>query len=194
MRKKGLIFVVSAPSATGKTTVIKRFLKKHNRDFVISVSATTRSPRKGEKDGKDYFFISREKFRDYIKKGKFLEYARVLGNYYGTLKETVVESVNRGRNVIMDVDVQGARSIKREIKGCTTIFLIPPSFRELKNRLKKRKTETKKDMKQRLDLAKKELKEKDKYDYIVINREIGEAVNYMECVFKLEQFKKYEIQ
>ncbi len=194
MRKKGLIFVVSAPSATGKTTVIKRFLKKYNKDFVISVSATTRSPRKGEKDGKDYFFISREKFRDYIKKGKFLEHARVLGNYYGTLKETVVKPVNRGKNVIMDVDVQGARGIKREIKGCITIFLIPPSFRELKNRLKKRKTETKKDMKQRLGLAKKELKEKDKYDYIVINREIGEAVNYMECVFKLEQFKKYEIK
>jgi len=194
VRKKGLIFVVSAPSATGKTTVIKRFLEKHNRDFVISVSATTRSPRKGEKDGKDYFFISREKFREYIKKGKFLECARVLDNYYGTLKETVVEPVNRGKNVIMDVDVRGARSIKRKIKGSVTIFLVPPSFRELKNRLKKRKTETKKDMKQRLELAKKELKEKDKYDYIVINREIGEAVNYMECVFKLEQFKKYEIK
>jgi guanylate kinase len=165
VKNKGLIFIVSAPSGTGKTTVIKRFLKHHKRDFVLSISVTTRRPRKNEKNGRDYYFISMEKFKEHIRKGMFLEYARILDNYYGTLKATVLKSINKGLNVIMDIDVQGAAKISSKVNDCIKIFLKPPSLKELKNRLLKRKTETKKEMISRINLAKKELKEQKKYDY-----------------------------
>src|ERR1017187_4239432 len=100
MKNKGLIFVISAPSGTGKTTVMNQFLLGHKKDFTVSVSVTTRQPRKGEVDGRDYYFFTKDKFREYIKKGKFLEYAPVLDNFYGTLAETVLTSVNGGKNVI----------------------------------------------------------------------------------------------
>jgi len=194
MKKGGMIFVVSAPSGTGKTTVIKRFLRRHKNDFVLSVSATTRKPRKGEVHGKDYFFYTKNKFRQLMKEDKFIEYARVLDNYYGTLRETVMKSVKKGKNVIMDIDVQGARRIKNRIKDCVTVFILPPTFKELEKRLKKRKTETKKDMRSRLFLAKKELKERKKYDYIVINEDIGRTVELLECVLLLEKHKNYEMK
>jgi len=188
-----MVFVISAPSGTGKTTVIKQFLRKHKKDFIMSISATTRQPRKGEKDRKDYFFMTKEKFRENIKKGRFLEYARVLDNYYGTLKETVRKNTKKGKNVIMDIDIQGARKIRRKEKDCITIFIIPPTFRELEKRLKKRRTESKNNMKKRLDLAKRELKERKKYNYIVVNKELKEATYFLECIYRLEMFKRYKI-
>jgi len=188
MKANGLIYVISAPSGAGKTTVIKEFLKKHKKDFVLSVSVTTRKPRKNEKDGRDYFFFTKKKFKAYIKKGSFLEYASVLSNYYGTLKKTVIYAMNKGRNVIMDIDVQGAAKIRRKMKGkCVTIFIVPSSSRslaELKKRLINRSTETKKDVQKRLDLAKKELKEKGKYDYIVVNKDLGKAVKRIEEIYR----------
>ncbi len=189
MKKKGLIFIISAPSGAGKTTVIKNFLKKHKKDFVLSISVTTRKPRKNEKDGRDYFFISREKFRQYIKNGKFLEYAKVLDNYYGTLKYIVLRSINKGLNVIMDVDVQGAVKIRKKIPDCITIFLRPPSLKELKKRLFKRKTETEEEAKRRINLAKKELKEQKKYDYILTNKNVSDVVRTLEAIYKYEKIK-----
>lgn len=189
MREKGLIFIISAPSGTGKTTVIKNFLKKHKHDFVLSISVTTRKPRINEKNGKDYYFISKEKFKEYIKKDKFLEYAKILNNYYGTLKSTVLKSINRGFNVIMDIDVQGAAKIREKIYKCITIFLKPPSLEELKSRLFKRKTETKTEALRRIKLAKKELKEQKKYDYIIINKDIKDTVAVLEAIYKFERFK-----
>jgi guanylate kinase len=193
MKKKGMVFVISAPSGTGKTTVIKEFLKGHKDDFVESVSVTTREPRQGEVDGRDYYFFTKDKFRQYVKKGKFLEYAPVLDNYYGTLRETVVKSVNAGRNVIMDIDVQGARKIKLKLKDCVTIFIIPPSYEVLRSRLMGRRTETAENVRKRLTLAKKELKERQKYDYIIINKDLSEARDYLECIYALEGFRRYEV-
>jgi guanylate kinase len=190
MKNKGLIFVISAPSGTGKTTVINRFLKSHAKDFVVSVSVTTRPPRTGERDKKDYYFFQKDKFIEYIKKGKFLEYAPVLDNFYGTLKETVLGSVNRGLNVIMDIDVQGAKKIKSKIKDCITIFILPPSFAELERRLKSRRTESPEAVNKRLKLAKKELKERSKYDYIIVNKELEEATGFLESIYALERFKR----
>jgi guanylate kinase len=193
MKETGLIYVISAPSGAGKTTVIKEFLKKHKKDFVLSVSVTTRLPRKNEKDGRDYFFYTREKFRKHIRKGSFLEYARVLSNYYGTLGKTVISAINKGKNVIMDIDVQGAAKIRRKMRGkCVTIFIVPSSSRslaELKKRLINRRTETKKDVQKRLNLAKKELKEKGKYDYIVVNKDLEKAVKEIESIYRIKQEK-----
>lgn len=192
MKNKGLIFVISAPSGTGKTTVMNQFLLGHKKDFTVSVSVTTRQPRKGEVDGRDYYFFTKDKFREYIKKGKFLEYAPVLDNFYGTLAETVLTSVNGGKNVIMDIDVQGARKIKKRIKDCVTIFILPPSFKELSRRLKNRKTDSPENVAKRLALAKKELKERGKYDYIIVNKELNEATGFLECIYALERFKRFQ--
>jgi guanylate kinase len=192
---QGLIYVISAPSGAGKTTVIKEFLKKHKKDFVLSISVTTRKPRKNEKNGRDYFFYTREKFRAHIAKGSFLEYARVLSNYYGTLKKTVISAINKGKNVIMDIDVQGASKIRRKMKDkCVTIFIVPSSkhsLAELKKRLINRSTETKRDVQKRLNLAKKELKEKGKYDYIVVNKDLGKAVRNIEEIYSKESKKGF---
>ncbi|HRU38571.1 MAG TPA: guanylate kinase [Candidatus Goldiibacteriota bacterium] len=189
--KKGLVIVISAPSGAGKTTVIREFLKSHKQDFVISVSATTRKPRKGERNGRDYFFLSKRRFRELVKKGSFLEYARVLSNYYGTMKKTVLTHINKGKNVIMDIDVQGAAKIRRSMgKDCVTVFLMPPSFAELKKRLQNRRTEPQKEVKKRLNLAKKELKEKDKYDYIVVNKDLKKAALELEKIYRKESEKR----
>lgn len=190
---QGLIYVISAPSGAGKTTVIKEFLKKHKKDFVLSVSVTTRKPRKNELDGRDYYFYTKEKFKKHIKKGSFLEYARVLSNYYGTLNKTVISAINKGKNVIMDIDVQGAAKIRRKMRGkCVTIFIVPSASRslaELKKRLLNRRTETKKDVQKRLALAKKELKEKGKYDYIVVNKDLAKAIKDVEKIYLKEKVK-----
>ena len=193
MKNKGLIFVISAPSGTGKTTVINRFLLNHKKDFVVSVSVTTRQPRKGEIDGKDYYFFTKDKFKEYIQAGKFLEYAPVLDNFYGTLKETVLGSVNAGKNVIMDIDVQGARKIKFKIRDCVTIFILPPSFSELARRLKNRRTDSKEAVAKRLDLAKKELKEQGKYDYNIVNKDLNEVTGFFESIYALERFKRFRL-
>lgn len=190
MKNKGLIFVISAPSGTGKTTVINRFLLNHKKDFSVSVSVTTREPRHGEVNGKDYYFFTKAKFREYVKNGRFLEYAGVLDNFYGTLSATVLSSINAGKNVIMDIDVQGARKIKSRIKDCVTIFILPPSFSELARRLKNRKTDTAEAVAKRLSLAKKELKERAKYDYIIVNKDLNEATGFLESIYALERFKR----
>jgi guanylate kinase len=191
--KHGLVYVVSAPSGAGKNTVIKEFLKKHRRDFVLSISVTTRKPRGREKNGRDYYFFTRDRFKKHIKKGSFLEYARVLSNYYGTLRKTVFSAINKGKNVIMDIDVQGAAKIRKKLKDkCVTIFIVPSaknSIKELKKRLLNRGTESLKDVQKRLNLAKKELKEKGKYDYIVVNQDVKKAVLSVEKIYKAGKSK-----
>jgi guanylate kinase len=189
MKKKGMIFVISAPSGTGKTTVINEFLKGHRNDFSVSVSVTTRQPRKGEINGRDYYFFTKEKFRDYVKKGRFLEHATILDNYYGTLRETVLKTVNSGRNVIMDIDVQGAGEIRKKV-DCITIFIVPPSFKELSRRLLNRRTESAAAVKNRLALAKKELKERSKYDYIIVNDKLADATGYLENIYAMEMLSR----
>ncbi len=191
--EKGIIFVISGPSGSGKSTIINRFMEKHKKDFFLSISATTRQPRKGEVNGKDYFFYEKNKFILDMKKNKFIEYAKILDNFYGTPKGPIFNNINKGKNVIMDIDVQGARKIKEKLKNCVTIFIMPPDFDELENRLRKRKTDSEKSIQKRLKLAKKELKERKNYDYIIINNDIEETVNIIENIVKLEKFKRYKI-
>ncbi len=178
--KQGVVFVISAPSGTGKTTIIKEFLKRHKKDFVLSVSVTTRKKRKGEVDGRDYHFFTCKKFKKFIKERKFLEYANVVGNFYGTLRSAVFGNTKKEKNVIMDIDVQGAASMRKKIKSCVTIFIKPPSLPELRKRLLKRKTDKMPEIRRRLALAKKELKETTKYDYIIVNRDLKKSIMRLE--------------
>lgn len=196
MKKKGLIFVISASSGAGKTTLIREFLRSHKRDFVLSVSVTTRAPRGSEKDGRDYYFFTKSRFLRYVKKGSFLEHARVLSNYYGTLKKTVINAVNKGKNVIMDIDVQGAEKIRRKMRDkCVTIFIVPSrkyftALAWLKSRLSRRRTESVPDMQKRLALAKKEWKERRRYDYILVNRNLKAAARKLEEIYRLESSRR----
>jgi len=193
MKSRGSIFVISGPSGSGKSTVIKEFLKKQAGDFVLSVSATTRMPRKGEKEGVHYYFYKKEEFLKHARAGRFLEYAHVVGNYYGTPAGRVISNINRGKHVIMDIDIQGAAKIKKKVKGIVTVFIMPPTFEELKKRLCKRKTDSAADIRKRLNLAKKELKESPEYDYIIVNKKLEDSVRYLDCIYRLTEFKKHRL-
>jgi len=173
-RKKGLLIILSAPSGTGKTTVVGKLLAK-DRKLRRSISATTRSRRKGEKHGRDYLFLSQYEFRRRLRKRAFLESARVLDNFYGTLKEPVERIRSQGRDVVLVIDVQGARKVLRKNKALS-IFLKPPSLKELARRLGNRNTDSMEEQKRRLVLAKRELVFAKFYDSVVVNRDIGQTV------------------
>lgn len=185
---KGFLLVISGPSGCGKGTICKKILER-NEKLVFSVSATTRTPRRGEIDGVNYFFIDEEKFSKMVENDEFLEYANVHGNLYGTPKNFVLEQIERGEIVILEIDVQGALQVKESYPEGVFIFLLPPSMSELKNRIKKRGTETDKDIDIRLKNAFEELKFIDEYDYIVINDEVMEAVEKTETIIGAEKLK-----
>ncbi len=176
MKIKGGIIIISAPSGGGKTTLIKYLLNEI--PFVKKVpTCTTRKKRKGERDGIDYIFLTEEEFKKKIENNEFLEYAVVHGRYYGTLKEVVFKELAKGFDIILDIDVQGMKSIKEKLKGkvdITTIFIIPPSIDELINRLKKR-GETEEEIGRRLKSLEKELPQWKHYDYIIINDDLNKA-------------------
>lgn len=185
---KGFLLVISGPSGCGKGTICKKILER-NEKLVFSVSATTRAPRRGEIDGVNYFFIDEEKFSKMVENDEFLEHANVHGNLYGTPKNFVLEQIERGEIVILEIDVQGALQVKESYPEGVFIFLLPPSMSELKNRIKKRGTETDKDIDIRLKNAFEELKFIDEYDYIVINDEVMEAVEKTETIIGAEKLK-----
>ncbi|MCG4585895.1 guanylate kinase, partial [Anaerosalibacter bizertensis] len=168
---EGLLVVVSGPSGCGKGTICKELLKR-NKDMSISISATTRKPRKGEVDGENYFFLTEEIFKSMINKNEFLEYAHVHGNFYGTPKKFVLEKIENGENVFLEIDVQGALQIKEIYPDGVFIFILPPSMEELKNRIIKRGTESEDDIKRRYKNAFEEVKYIKKYDYLVINDKV----------------------
>lgn len=175
MSKFGNLFIISAPSGTGKTTLLKE-VQLRLPEIRFSVSFTTREPRKGEMHGRDYFFISKDEFLRGIKEGRFLEWACVHGNYYGTDKAVIEEWLSNGLEVILDIDVQGARTIKCQYPFASTIFILPPSWEELERRLRSRGTDSDEVIRRRLSNASKEISEAFWYDYIVINDEISKAV------------------
>lgn len=172
--KKGTFIVVSGPSGVGKDTIVNKLVK--DRYGILSVSMTTRKIRKGEVEGKDYFYRDTDTFEDYIKEDKFLEYAKYNNNYYGTLKDFVFDKINSGINVFIVIDVQGAMQIKKVFPEAVSIFIMPSSFDELEKRLRNRNTDSEEDIINRLNIAKNEITYKDKYDYTVINNTVDKAV------------------
>lgn len=188
MRKTGRLFVLSAPSGSGKTTVLDALLRSE-RNAVRSISATTRAPRRGERQGRDYLFLSPQRFlRTRVGRG-FLESARILGHWYGTPRAPIERALRVGRSVFLGIDIQGARSVRRSGLPVTTIFLLPPSWKVLGERLRRRGTETSEQIRQRLRLARREMREVEKYDYAVVNRRLQDAVAAIRTIVRAEQHR-----
>jgi guanylate kinase len=178
---KGAIIAISAPSGTGKTTIVRRILKDFP-DIAFSVSATTRQRRENEVDGADYFFISEEEFKEKIENNEFVEWELFYDYYYGTFKSFIDTHVSAGKPVILEVDVKGALEIKRIYPEAILVYIAPPSLEELIIRLKKRKTENEDELKKRIERAKMELSHKDKFDYFVVNKELNTAYKEMKIL------------
>ena len=184
MNKK--LFVISGCSGVGKGTVLKEFMARNIKDFMLSVSCTTRKPRPGEVDGINYFFMSVEEFQDCIKKDKFLEYAQFAGNYYGTKQKYINQKFAEGLNIILEIETQGALQVKKKMPEAVLIFIAPPSVEELEHRLRGRHTEDEETIKKRLDLVKVELERSKQYDYIVVNDDLERAVSEIEDIARSE--------
>ncbi|MGI6113503.1 MAG: guanylate kinase [Mahellales bacterium] len=188
MGSKGLLIVISGPSGAGKGTVC-RALMKECKDLHLSVSATTRRPRAGETDGKSYFFIDEEKFLDMKEHNAFLEHAQVYGNYYGTPKEYVLNMLNSGRDVLLEIDIQGALQVKETYKDGIFIFIVPPSMDELKQRIIKRGSETEETFKTRFNSAFGELEYCSQYNYVVVNDSVRNASEKIKAIITAEKCK-----
>lgn len=184
---KGILVVISGPSGCGKGTICKKIIERNN--LWVSVSATTRKPRVGEKDGIDYYFISKENFQNKIKNNEFLEYAFAYGNYYGTLKYDVMKHIENGEDVILEIEMQGALNVKKIYKEAVLIFILPPSYEELKKRIIGRGTETQESLNERFGNARNEIKLVNKYDYAVFNDDVDNAVEKIENIIKSEKYK-----
>ncbi len=190
-QRLGIILVVSGPSGVGKTTLCTA-IRNEFKDLYFSVSCTTRAPRPHEQDGKDYYFITREQFEAKIRQGAFLEYASVFGNYYGTLRQEVMDKSKNGQDVLLDIDFQGALQVKKcaeddsLLRRCLEfVFVAPPSYEELEKRLRGRATESEKDLRKRLDTSRVEMEYWREYDFVLINRNIPEAVDEFRDLIKV---------
>ena len=182
MANKGILTVISGFSGSGKGTVVKRMIEKY--DYALSISATTRAPRQGEIDGEHYFFVTKEEFEDKINNNGLLEWAEYVGNYYGTPKDYVDRMLSVGKNVILEIEMQGGLKVKEQCPEAVLIFMVPPSAEELKNRLIGRGTEDIETVNKRLRRASEEIDYIDDYDYIVVNNEIekcAEDINAIIC-------------
>lgn len=167
--KRGVLFVFSGPSGVGKGTLKAKLFEEFADQIAYSVSATTRGPREGEVDGKDYFFISRQEFERRVKNNEFLEHAEFAGNCYGTPRAYVEKLLDSGMNVVLEIDVQGALQVIKSMPECVSVFILPPSFEELEHRLRGRGTETEEKVRERLETAKRELPYAPQYDYQIVN-------------------------
>lgn len=183
---KGSLIVISGASGVGKSTVIAELLKR-SKDIYFSVSWTTRPARTGEVDGVNYHFTDRGKFEEMIRQGEFLEHAEYVGNYYGTSRKTVEEKLSQGQDVLLDIEVQGAGKVKEKWPSAILVFIIPPSFEELEQRLRARKTDDEKKILGRLQRAREEYQEITHYDYIVINDQVQIASNEIEAIITAER-------
>ncbi len=190
---KGLLIVVSGPSGAGKDTICQKLIKE-NSNIWMSVSMTTRKPRPLEKDGVDYFFVSSEEFENKINDNTFLEYASYNDNYYGTPKDKVEEKLNEGKDVILVIDINGAVNIKKIIPSALFIFIMPPDMETLKNRLIGRKTESKDKVVQRFITAYNEVNNYKKYNYVVVNDKVEDAVNKVKSIIQSEKCRVDRIE
>ncbi|MDD4057117.1 MAG: guanylate kinase [Bacilli bacterium] len=183
---KGLLVVISGPSGVGKGTIRSALFEMEGHDLVYSISLTTRKPRSDEINGREYWFISKEEFEQKIKDNKMLEYAEFVGNYYGTLLDTVEEQLKVGKEVVLEIEVTGAMQVRERMSDAVFIFIAPPSYEVLENRLKSRGTEDSEHIKERIVKAKKELGLAYQYDYIVVNDEIKNAADKIMAIIRAE--------
>jgi guanylate kinase len=186
MTQQGILIVLSGPSGAGKGTICRELLRSCP-NLQYSISATTRTPRTGEIDGVNYLFLSQEKFKDMIKANEFLEWAEVYGNYYGTPRGYVTDTLDSGRDVILEIDTQGAMQIKNKFPQGVYIYIIPPSLDELAKRIHKRGTDSPEAIKQRLSCVRAELSYVNNYNYIVVNDEISRAVTKIQAILNAEK-------
>ena len=181
-----IVYIVSAPSGSGKSTLVAELLKTvRNLDF--SISYTTRQPRRTEKNRKEYFFVSREEFAAMIAADEFLEHADVFGNYYGTARRFLREAQERGNDLLLDIDVQGAEQIQHKIPDAVSIFILPPDWRTLESRLRNRGSDSEEVIRRRLDTARREIENYSKYDYILINNLLEQSADQLKNVVLAER-------
>ena len=192
-KKQGQLIVVSGPSGSGKDTIVGKVLE-NDKNVWLSVSATSRKPRKGEEEGINYFFLEKEDFEKKIEENYFLEYAEYAGNYYGTPKEKIVEKLDKGFDVVLVIEIQGAKKIKDLVPEALFIFIMPPSEKELLKRLSNRKTEDQGKILERFNIAYKEMNEVTKYNYVVVNDKLEEAVEKVEAIIKAEKCRVDRIE
>ena len=188
MKKKGLLVVVSGPSGAGKGTICKNFMEL-NKEMLLSISSTTRNPRENEIDGVNYNFITKQDFEDLIGTDSLLEYVHVFGNYYGTPKKWVLECIEKGKDVLLEIEIVGAMKVKEKYPDAILVFVLPPSLKELKNRIVTRGTETIEQIENRMARAMQEIKTIEKYDYFIFNDNLTRAVNDLEAIISAEKNK-----
>ncbi|MGE4321353.1 MAG: guanylate kinase [Acholeplasmataceae bacterium] len=189
LNERGLLVVISGPSGVGKGTVRRALFQMKNHDLVYSVSMTTRPPRPGEVDGEDYYFVSKETFLKRIEENKFLEWAEFVGNYYGTPKDKVEEQLDLGKEVVLEIEVEGALKVREQMKDAVFIFIVPPGKEALYNRLKNRGTDSIEMVNQRMKKAESEFLLAHKYDYIVVNDEVNNAADRIMAIIRAEHAK-----
>ena len=180
---KGSVFIISGPSGSGKDTLLKELFKKHP-EIEFSISSVTRAMREGEAEGEKYNFVSREKFESMIAKGELLEYNLYLDNYYGTPKAPVIKACEEGKDIIIECDVNGAANIRKNMPEAVSIFIMPPSFKELERRLTGRGTETKEVIEARMNASLNEIKRAAEYGYIVVNDDLNLAVEHIHSIIQ----------
>ena len=184
-----IVYIVSAPSGSGKSTLVNELLKSV-RDLDFSISYTTRAPRGSETNGKQYYFVSRSEFEKMIREGEFLEHAEVFGNYYGTARRFLREAEQKGHDLLLDIDVQGAAQIQQKLSGATSIFILPPDRRTLEERLRKRSEDREEVIQRRLITATREIQNYDRYNYILVNDRLEESSKNLQAIVESERWRR----
>jgi len=187
-KKTGCLIVVSGPSGTGKSTIVNTVLDTCN-DLSFSVSATTRQQREGETEGVDYFFVTKERFQQMIDHNELLEHAEYVGNYYGTPRKAVLDKIENGSSILLDIEVQGAEQVKDQFPEAVTMFVIPPSWEELERRLVNRGTDSMEKIQARLKQAKSEIEKIENYDYIIVNDVLETAISEVISIIATQNYK-----
>ena len=187
-KKTGCLIVVSGPSGTGKSTIVNTVLDTCN-DLSFSVSATTRQQREGETEGVDYFFVTKERFQHMIDNNELLEHAEYVGNYYGTPRKAVLDKIENGSSILLDIEVQGAEQVKDQFPEAVTMFVIPPSWEELERRLVNRGTDSMEKIQARLKQAKSEIEKIENYDYIIVNDVLETAISEVISIIATQNYK-----
>ena len=183
------VYIISAPSGSGKSTLVNQ-VRLIVPGLKFSISYTTRAPRAGEQNGREYYFVSRAEFEDMVRKQEFLEHASVFGNYYGTARRFLREAEEEGKDLLLDIDVQGAAQIKRKIPQAASIFILPPNRQELEKRLRTRSLDAENVIQRRLVTASREIENYDKYDYILINDRLEESIDALKSILLAERLKR----